>query len=117
MGLPGASASGPLGQPMVQHPWSATGAPSTTSSAQQASVKAMALRALARAGAGLPGMNPAAASAAYKEILKLSLQTQQAKGGQQTGNPLATGSQKIDSDDTEDSFDNKENENEVRIIL
>jgi hypothetical protein len=117
MGSPSGSASNPVGQPMVQYPWSTTGAPSTTSSAQQASVKAMALRALARAGAGLPGMNPAAASAAYKEILKLSLQTQQAKGGQQTGNPLPTGSQKIDSDDTDDSFDNIENENEVRIIL
>ena len=116
MGSPGASASGPVGQPMVQYPWSTTGAPSITSSAHQASVQARALRALARAGAGLPGMNPAEASAAYAEI-KLSLQAQQAKGGQQTRNPPATGSQKIDSDDTEDSFDNKENENEVGIIL
>ena len=107
MGSPGASTSNPVGQPMVQYPLSTTGAPSITSSAQ---VEAMALRAVARAGAGLPGMNPAAASAAYGEILKLSLQAQQAKGGQQTGNPLATGSQKIDSDDIE-------NENEVRMIL
>ena len=116
MGSPGAPTSNPVGQPMVQYPWSTTGAPSATSSAQQASVQVRALRALARAGAGLPGMNPAEASAAYTEV-KLSLQAQQAKGGQQTGNPLATGSQKIDSDDTDDSFDNIENEDEVRIIL
>jgi hypothetical protein len=102
---------------MVQYPWSTTGAPFVISSAQQASIEARALKALARAGAGLPGMNPAEASVAYKEVLKLSLQAQQAKGGQQTGNPLATGSQKIESDDTDDSFDNIENENEVRIIL
>ena len=99
---------------MVQYPLSTTGAPSITSSAQ---AEAMALRAVARAGAGLPGMNPAAASAAYGEILKLSLQAQQAKGGQQTRNPLSTGNQKIDTDDTDDSFDNLENENKVRIIL
>ena len=89
------------------------------------SVEAEALRALARAGTGLPGMNPAAASAAsaasaaFAEILKLSLQAQQA--GQHTGNQPATGSmcneEKIDSDDTDDSFHNIENENEVRIIL
>ena len=117
MGSPGAPTSNPVGQPMVQYPWSTTEAPTINSSAHQASVMAMALRDLARAGAGLPGMNPAAASAAYGEILKLSLQAQQAKGGQQNGNPLATGSQKIDSDDTDDSFDNIENENEVRMIL
>ena len=114
MGSPGASTSNPVGQPMVQYPLSTSGAPSITSSAQ---VEAMALRAVARAGAGLPGMNPAAASAAYGEILKLSLQAQQAKGGQQTRNPLSTGNQKIDTDDTDDSFDNIENENEVRMIL
>ena len=94
-GYPGASASGLVGQPMVQYPWSTTGATSGTSSAQQASAQAEALRALAMAGAGLPGMNPAAANAAYTEILKLSLQAQkQAKGGQKTGsgNQQATGS-------------------------
>ena len=113
MGSPGAPTSNPVGQPMVQYPLSTTGAPSITSSAQ---AEAMALRAVARAGAGLPGMNPAEASAAYAEI-KLSLQAQQAKGGQQTRNPLSTGNQKIDTDDTDDSFDNIENENEVRMIL
>ena len=89
-GYPGTSASGLVGQPMVQYPWSTTGATSGTSSAQQASAQAEALRALALAGAGLPGMNPAAANAAYTEILKMSLQAQkQAKSGQKTG----TGSQ------------------------
>lgn len=94
-GYPGASASGLVGQPMVQYPWSTTGATSATSSAQQASAIAEAQRALAMAGAGLPGMNPAAANAAFTEILKLSLQAQQqAKGGQKTGtgNQQATGS-------------------------
>jgi len=95
-GYPGASASGLVGQPMVQYPWSTTGAPSATSSAQQASAIAEAQRAMAMAGAGMPGMsgmNNAAASAAFTEILKLSLQAQQqAKGGQKTGNQQATGS-------------------------
>jgi len=81
---------------MVQYPWSTTGAPSATSSAQQASAMAEATRAMALAGAGMPGMqgmNTAAASAAFTEILKLSLQAQQqAKGGQKTGNQQATGS-------------------------
>merc|ERR1719189_1694280 len=72
---------------MVQYPWSTTGATSATSSAQQASAIAEAQRALAMAGAGLPGMNPAAANAAFTEILKLSLQAQQqAKGGQKNRN-------------------------------
>ena len=66
------------------------GKPLADQCAQQASAQAEALRALALAGAGLPGMNPAAANAAYTEILKMSLQAQkQAKSGQKTG----TGSQ------------------------
>merc|ERR1711956_29495 len=70
------------------------GAPSGTSSAQQATALAKAQRALAMAGmnSGLPGMNSAAANAALTEIFKLSLQAQQAKGGQKTGNQQATGS-------------------------
>ena len=93
-GYPGASASGLVGQPMVQYPWSNTGAPSATSSAQQATALAEAQRALAMAGmnSGLPGMNSAAANAALTEIFKLSLQAQQAKGGQKTGNQQTTGS-------------------------
>jgi hypothetical protein len=91
-GYPGASASGLVGQPMVQYPWPTTGASSATSSAQQASAIAEAQRAMVMAGAGLPGMNSAAASAAFTEILKMSLQAQQAKGGQKTGNQQATGS-------------------------
>merc|ERR1711935_1106821 len=69
MGFPSAS-SGLVGQPMVQYPWStATAAPSTNSSAQQDAALAQAQRALSMAGAGLPGMNQAAAAAAFQEIL------------------------------------------------
>ena len=85
MGFPSAATSGLVGQPMVQYPWSTSGvAPSTNSSAQQDAL-AQAQRALSMAGAGLPGMNQAAAAAAFQEILKLSLQAQQASGSTGTG--------------------------------
>ena len=113
MGFPDTSASGLVGQPVFQYPWSTTGAPSVTSSAQQASAIAEVQRALAMAGAGLPAMNIAAASAAFTEILKLSLQAQQAKIGQQTGNQLATES--VYKEETIDSDGNDTDEKEVRI--
>ena len=80
MGFPGASGpSGLVGQPMGQlgqmgqYPW-----PSSTPAQQQAAL-AEAQRALTMAGAGLPGMNQAAAAAALHELMKMSLQAQHSK--------------------------------------
>lgn len=83
MGFPGSSSG------MVQYPWAST---ATSNQAQQAAM-AEAQRALTMAGAGLPGMNQAAAAAALNEIFKLSLQHQQAgavsSGQQQPPRPRA----------------------------
>ena len=75
MGFPGTSTGLQMGQPMVQNPWST----STSPSAQQAAL-AEAHRTLTLAGAGMPGMNQAAAAAALSEIFKLRLQAQQDPG-------------------------------------
>lgn len=79
MGFPGASATGLVGQPMVQYPWASA---STSPAAQQAAL-AETQRALTLAGAGLPGMNQAAAQAAQHEIMKFILQAQQQGAGTQ----------------------------------
>jgi len=69
-GFPGASQTGSLvGQPMVQYP------PFGSNAANQQAANE-ALRILSMAGAGLPGMNQAAAAAAYAEIMKMSMQQQ-----------------------------------------
>jgi hypothetical protein len=86
MGFPGASgaavSSSLVGQPMVQFPWGATSTAAQTAhgnAAQQQAALAEAQRALTMAGAGLPGMNQAAALAALQELMKINLQAQQVK--------------------------------------
>ena len=55
--------------------------------AQQASALAEAQRALTMAGAGLPGMNQAAALAALQELMKINLQAQVKTSGQRLRAP------------------------------
>ena len=92
MGFPGASgaaASSLVGQPMVQFPWATSSAATVSphgSAAQQAAL-ADAQRALTMAGAGLPGMNQAAALAALQELMKINLQAQVKTSGQRLRAP------------------------------
>ena len=79
-GFPGASQGSLVGQPMVQYPW-ATANPSQ----QQAALEAA--RALSMAGAGLPGMNQAAAAAAMHELMKMSMQQQAQTQNKSPTNP------------------------------
>lgn len=81
MGYPGSSSS------MVQYPWA-----SPNNQAQQAAM-AEAQRALTMAGAGLPGMNQAAAAAALNEIFKLSLQQAGAAAAAGVQPPPSSGQQ------------------------
>jgi hypothetical protein len=64
LGLQGTA--GLIGQPMVQYPWA-----SHQAQAQQAAQAALLL-----AGAGMPGMNQAAAAAAMHELIKISMSQQ-----------------------------------------
>ncbi len=97
LGFPG---SGLVGQPMVQYPtaWAQAAATSNAAAANQAAAsQAAALNqaalqaqqaaqaALLMAGAGMPGMNPAAAKAAMEELVKISLQQQAAKSATSAG--------------------------------
>ncbi len=80
LGFPGAP------QPMIQYPYSAQQAASAWAEAQR-------VLSLAGAGAGLPGVNQAAASAAQHEIMKMILQQSQQQQTQSSGNKPGNNSQ------------------------